>query len=377
MMVVDARKSHTLAYIDAIRGVAILGVVALHCAQAVPASNICLQYAMLVGVRGVQLFYVASAITLCMSWHRRSGQDLRPTRNYLLRRFWRIAPLFYLAIGGYLLLDGWGPRMNAPNGIRGWFVPVTIMIAHGWHPETINGIVPGSWSIAVEFIFYAVLPAIMSCVTTPQRSVMLVALALVTAIANDVWMPRLWTPMYPENQLYLVKSFTFFNFLSQLPVFAIGITAYFAIRDGTVRGIVANLTLAAFASGLSLWLRGTDVSVLDLAKNYLVFSAGLAAIVVLLARKPLVAFVNPLTLFLGKVSYGIYLIHFAVIEVFSNVFASHFGRRGDVQSIAFFLMTLSVATLLAFAANKVVEEPGIALGKRIIARGEARERQKR
>lgn len=374
---IDAPKSAAIAYIDAVRGIAILGVIALHCAQAVPASSNILKYGMLVGVRGVQLFYLASAITLCMSWHRRSVRELHATRNYLLRRFWRIAPLFYLAVGGYLLLEGWGPRPRAPNGIRGWFVPLTLMMAHGWHPETINGIVPGSWSIGVEFVFYATLPLIMRHVTTTWRSLLLVTVAIAISIANHVWMPKLWAPRYPERLFYLVDEFTFFNFFSQLPVFAIGITAYFAIRDGTTRGIVVSTVLALCGGVASILLATGDVGVLEVAKHYLVFSAGLAMMVVVLARRPLALFVNPFTVFLGKVSYGLYLVHFAVIGMLSGMFVDRFGERGDIQSIAFFIVTLGAATLFALVANKVVEEPGIAVGRRVIAWSEDYERLRR
>ena len=366
-----------LAYIDAVRGVAILGVMAVHCSQAIPASSTWLQYAMLVGIRGVQLFYLASAITLCMSWNRRSVRELCPTRNYFLRRFWRIAPLFYLAIGGYLLLDGWGPRTWAPNGVRSWFVPVTIMMAHGWHPETINGIVPGSWSIAVEFTFYIILPIILSVVTTPGRAVVLLAIAMALCVANTWLMPQVWAPRYPDTQEYLVDAFTFFNFFSQLPVFAIGVSTYFAIRDRSFRGVVASVVLGVCTSLASIWLRGAEFTIPNIVKNHVVFSAGLSAIVVFLSMYPSAVVVNSVTLFLGKLSYGLYLIHFATIHFLAKVFAAHVGDRGDIQSIAFFFLTACVSALLAAVANRVVEEPGIALGKRIVAWGESRATQRR
>jgi peptidoglycan/LPS O-acetylase OafA/YrhL len=366
-----------LAYIDAVRGVAILGVMALHCAQAVPASSTVLQYAMLIGVRGVQLFYLASAITLCMSWNRRSVRELCPTRNYFLRRFWRIAPLFYLAIGGYLLLDGWEPREWAPNGVRGWFVPVTFMMAHGWHPETINAIVPGSWSIAVEFTFYLILPIILSLVTTAGRATSLLAIAMGICIANIWLMPQVWAPRYPENEQYLVDAFTFFNFFSQLPVFAIGVTAYFAIRNRSYRGVVASVVLGVCTSVASIWLRGSELTVPSILKHHVVFSAVLSVIVVFLSMHPVAVVVNPVTLFFGKLSYGLYLIHFAVIHYLTCAFAAQVGERGDVQSVSFFLLAASVSVLLALMANRLVEEPGIALGKRIVAWGESREAKRR
>jgi peptidoglycan/LPS O-acetylase OafA/YrhL len=366
-----------MAYIDSVRGLAIVGVMAMHCAQAVPASSKLLQSASLVGVRGVQLFYLASAITLCMSWNRRSMRELRPTRNYFLRRFWRIAPLFYLAIAGYLLLDGWGAKTWAPYGVRGWFVPVTIMMAHGWHPETINGIVPGSWSIAVEFTFYLILPIVLSFVTTPRSAVVFVAIAMAICVANAWLMPRVWAPRYPENQAYLVDAFTFFDFFSQLPVFAIGISAYFAIRDRSLRGLAVIAAMGVCTSLVCIWIRHSELSVPSILGNHVVFSVGLSAFVAFLSTYPSVLVVNSVTRFLGKISYGLYLIHVAVIHLLLEPFSVHVGTRGDVPSVAFFFVTTSVSALLALVANLVVEEPGIALGKRIVACGESLEAQRR
>lgn len=65
-------------YIDAIRGLAIILVVMTHASQYVkPLSNL-LQRIMLEGARGVQLFYVASAVTLCMSWASRKSHERSP-----------------------------------------------------------------------------------------------------------------------------------------------------------------------------------------------------------------------------------------------------------------------------------------------------------
>jgi len=225
-------------------------------------------------------------------------------------------------------------------------------------------------------MFYAVLPMVLSYVTTSTRSFVFLAVSMVVLIGNQLWMPLVWTPLYPENQQYLVKEFIFFNFFSQLPVFAIGIAAYFAIRDRSFRGTLASLAMAVCASVASVWLRGAEVSVPNVLKHHVAFSAGIAAIVVLLARHPFALVVNPATRFLGKLSYGLYLIHFAVIHFLASAFVARAGERGDVQSISFCLITLGVATLLAFAANKLVEEPGISMGKRMIAWSESRALQR-
>ena len=112
----DTRKHD---FIDALRGLAVLGVVMVHAAQAANPESAWLRKLMGSGAHGVQLFYVASALTLCMSWLARSPHESSPARNFYIRRLFRIAPMFSLAIVGYLWLYGMGPTYWAPNGI-GW-----------------------------------------------------------------------------------------------------------------------------------------------------------------------------------------------------------------------------------------------------------------
>ena len=189
---------------------------------------------------------------------------------------------------------------------------------------------------------------------------MLLSISMALCVANTWLMPQVWAPRYPDNQEYLVDAFTFFNFFSQLPVFAIGVSTYFAIRDRSFRGVVASVVLGVCTSLASIWLRGAEFTIPNIVKNHVVFSAGLSAIVVFLSMYPSAVVVNSVTLFLGKLSYGLYLIHFATIHC-----------------IAFFFLTACVSALLAAVANRVVEEPGIALGKRIVAWGESRATQRR
>jgi peptidoglycan/LPS O-acetylase OafA/YrhL len=106
------------------------------------------------GARGVQLFFVASALTLKLSWDSRNDGLFR----FYARRVFRIGPMFWLGIVFFVWLDGYGPRYFAPNGINENHVILTSLLLHGWHPEYITSVVHGEWSIAVEMAFYLVFP---------------------------------------------------------------------------------------------------------------------------------------------------------------------------------------------------------------------------
>ena len=166
-------------YLDGLRGFAILGVVLIHVgqlySQAVPAV---LANFTNYGFRGVQLFFMVSALTLTASLRRRPA-DLG---SYALRRFLRIAPMFYLAAVFYLILGGTGPSRFAPDGISPLDISLTFLMLHGFSLTSINSVVPGGWSVASEVIFYALLPLTLMFATSLRRSLLLLAIGVMAAI---------------------------------------------------------------------------------------------------------------------------------------------------------------------------------------------------
>ena len=101
-------ENTNLRYIDALRGLAIIGVVISHCS--LYGSNILypsfFSSILANGARGVQLFYIASAFTLFLSLHNRYNKEEKAFKNFFIRRFFRIAPLYYIGVCYYLWQDG-------------------------------------------------------------------------------------------------------------------------------------------------------------------------------------------------------------------------------------------------------------------------------
>jgi peptidoglycan/LPS O-acetylase OafA/YrhL len=90
-----------LDYIDALRGYAILAVIALHSATLIPSLEWPFHLLAAQGARGVQLFFVVSALTLTLSWHSRA----EGAGAFYVRRVFRIVPMFWVAIAFYVLVD--------------------------------------------------------------------------------------------------------------------------------------------------------------------------------------------------------------------------------------------------------------------------------
>jgi peptidoglycan/LPS O-acetylase OafA/YrhL len=72
-------------------------------------------------------------------------------------------------------------------------------------------------------------------------------------------------------------------------------------------------------------------------------------------------------LFLGKISYGLYAIHFLVLGSFSSwLFLRLHDRLGYASSfLAVFFISLSLMLGLAYLITKYIDEPSIALASRI------------
>ncbi len=161
----DLANAKRYAWIDAARGVAILMVIAVHASHGLKGYESFTSGVFAYGHYGVQLFFVASAMTLCMSMQAGSAHR-HPMLAYAARRFFRIAPMYYFGIAFYYF---WSiaksyvqqgilaplPQYSLPNVLFNAF------FVHGFSPAAYNSIVPGGWSIAVEMVFYVFFPSLL------------------------------------------------------------------------------------------------------------------------------------------------------------------------------------------------------------------------
>src|SRR6187551_2602544 len=95
--VTSTDRQQNLEFVDALRGVAILMVIITHVSPATPdvsglMSNLC-SY----GRMGVQLFFVLSAFTLCLTYANRTNDPYSVSKFYI-RRYLRISPMYYCGI---------------------------------------------------------------------------------------------------------------------------------------------------------------------------------------------------------------------------------------------------------------------------------------
>jgi peptidoglycan/LPS O-acetylase OafA/YrhL len=365
-MSLDVRK---YKFIDALRGYAILGVILVHSTQSVTPVSGVLKWIAESGAKGVQLFFIASALTLSMSWHSRNSQEMSPIRNFYLRRFFRVAPMFYVAIVFYLFLNGFAASYWAPNGIQWWFVPLTALFLNGFHPESITSIVPGGWSIAVEMNFYLILPFLMLHLKKTKSLVLFLVFSLSIYAVSKYALLHLLLTRYPQEQQYLVSDFAVLSVFGQMPVFAIGLIAFSAYsKTANLRRIVAWGWLGFTSFILLAMMSPLHAKILG---NYITFSAGFALFALTLAIYPVKVLVNSVVVHFGKLSFSMYLAHFAVLAFLAAIGLTPDFPPGDLSSMAFFLLVTAASAAISFITYSVVERNGVKLGARIIDRLDA------
>ena len=208
-----------LDHLDALRGIAVLGVVLVHSfvwfghPLVLPGSVASVAFS---GQRGVQLFFIISAFTLFLSHDQRKGESA-PLRNFFIRRICRIAPMFWLAaLLSYLWLRPW-------FGTPAQFLP-SLFLVQGFLPYSIGYGPAGGWSVGTEVCFYLSLPLLQHWIRRPRDTV----IALTISLPAMYLLGRGLAHFDHAN----VGYYTFNGYLVNLPVFLMGVAAYFLYKRG-------------------------------------------------------------------------------------------------------------------------------------------------
>ena len=362
-------------FIDASRGIAILLV--LICHTAVSHEPWPVRRFTQLGWHGVQLFFVVSSMTLALSWHYRRDGEAYPILNFLIRRVFRIWPMYCLAFFAYLII--WPPTSTPPLV----HVLKILTFMGGWSPPLPTtedwGGVPGGWSVEDEFAFYLMFPLLVWIAATPMRSILLVLVSLVVAGARNSFSYIHYAATYGDK---VTGQWMYYSFPNQLPVFALGFVAYHAfirlqpggawefIRPRLLR-LCPLLVVIAVVIFLSLGLtRVTQTSRLWPPMLPTHTLAGIAFVVgvVAIGLRPYPAIVSRPMVWLGKVSFSVYLVHFAVVDGFTRLMPGFFGPSVEgwlaiAASLVLLLATLSVSFAVSLVTYHLVEQPMIARGR--------------
>lgn len=356
-----------LDYMNVARGCAILMVILVHTAQAIPGLSFYTSVIAQYGQFGVQLFFVASAYTLCLSFEARSD-DSKPLLFFYIRRFFRIAPLYYVAIFVYFLF--FTLKKFYIEGSISSFEPYTfynvmanVLLIHGFVPSANNNIVPGGWSIGTEMAFYLIFPFLFVFLKDGMAGHVkkVVAVLMLAVFVNIIF--QLLASRY--TSIGMDKSdFLYFNIINQLPTFLFGILIYFFCKKEAKINSSYLVVLWLSFSVLALYILNSDSFMM---RAIVPTISGLSFSFFVLFLKN----INSSNHFLSKIgirSFSMYIFHFIFAWGAIPMIAKKLNKvmNPDLTLILSFLIVVALTYFVAAITEKHIEKTGISLGKRLI-----------
>jgi len=355
-----------LKYIDALRGIAILGVLMVHCAEE--------NYSFLPGIaanfikdgaRGVQLFFIASAFTLFLSMEKRYANEKYPNLYFFIRRFFRIAPMYYLGICYFLWEDGFTGRdfLCDPNYITISNIVANVLFVHSFNPNWITSLVPGGWSIAVEMIFYCMVPILFKYIKNTKQAYNFVIGALLLSFILKIFFQRF--PLISCDRLW--SEYLFVYLPNQLPIFGLGILLYFIIKEGYKISIAPWMILLTVGI---LIMQFIEVFILP---HHFLFGVAFLLLALALSKQEFKVITNPIITYIGKISYSIYLVHFAVLYWMDKLKFNNYVEVSDPRTALVnygirFVVLIIISAIISSITYRLIEIPMQEIGKKMIKR---------
>jgi len=346
-------------HIDSLRGLAILMVMATHLG---PALQETASFLTVYGRMGVQLFFVISALTLCISMNNRINENFFLS-NFFIRRYFRIAPMYILGVLIYspLVID-YFPEVK--SSVFDYLSH--IFLFHGFTLNAFKNIVPGGWSIGVEFIFYLLFPLIFLFLRKNPSKLRYQTTFILFVCASLV--QNLYFQLYEPNYSSVWK-YGYWSPVNQLPVFMVGVLLYrrvcIEMREYTLIKCTSSFLILTFSTFIVWQLQFPFYVVLvpllsafSFYYLYFIFKLIPWLNIRLLQR-------------IGQLSFSMYILHFLSLLILLNLNRLDFLRgMGIISFLIYFILLTTLTMILSIISEKVIELKFVSIAKNIIAHRE-------
>ncbi len=344
-------------YLDSIRGIAAMMVIFYHFIgwQWSERFYIKLSFFVFNGSDAVSFFFVLSGFVLSFSYLHQ-GRKMN-FFNYIWRRFWRLYPAFIFTV---LLIFCYWNRDNFQfstfyNAIvhnEGKLLTELAMVLHQ-HKYYIPG-----WTLGVEMIYSIIVVFLIPIVRLNRH--FLIPLVLLSFFVGPAHL-RIFMIHFCLGVLfaYYYPSIIKFDFKSS-KIYTYRYLVYLATFILFSTRSIERLSTNLQEIYQGLFAQGFDHFHLSGIASFLIL------VFVAWNRRIQVFLENKLLLYIGKISYSIYLIHWLIILIIMNnwdLWARWLGYeklRFVVMLIVFVLATLAAASLM----YRYIEKPFIKFSKK-------------
>ena len=306
------------------------------------------------GAAGVDLFFALSAylITslLLKELEETGGISLH---RFYLRRILRIWPLYLLVVALGVVFS----QTMAGQHLAWYYVAGYLLFVGNWvhavfgRPESVCSPL---WTVSIEEQFYLLWPVLMKLLRRRGMIVAAITIFLVATVSRVAFMLA-----------GLSGGFIYYGSNTRCDALALGIlVALFANRLPRLTGAMRLLLLAAGLTGwvvASAWLNEQPGPVdmrMVLGRLVVSLAAGAILLACLHCHSPLLC--AGWIVRLGKISYGLYLLHLTGILIVLHLFHPIWGWR----LLATKVLGLGVTVVLALASYRWVESPFLRLKDR-------------
>ncbi len=354
--------------LDCLRFMAFLSVFFYHCIPGEPSFYEGWPHAIVsfigatvtAGEFGVPVFFVLSAYLITNLLLREKERTGRlDTRSFYIRRILRIWPLYYsfLAVASLLpfilryqsmpLIWIAGYSLLAGNWVQAFaaYSPATLMA----HPL---------WTVSIEEQFYLIWPLVVR--KASRASIAGIAIALLVA-ANLSRVLLAFSDL--PSRFQVINQ----NTVSNLDPIALGVLLALALKEppalSSLKRVALLLACVFSMIGVGGIIEVHRVTGAVVGKPLVAFASAGILVSFLGVRNHVIC--NPIVQYLGKISYGLYVIHFATwlcVAHFLKEFAGRYETLGGRIEMAALALAITIA--VASMSYKWLETPFLRLKER-------------
>lgn len=292
----------------------------------------------------VSYFFILSGFVLIVAYGNKS---FIAAVDFFRNRFARIYPIYFLAIVLTLFLQ---IRTNSID-LQGLFLNVFMLQA--WIPGKLMMFNPPGWSLSVEFLFYAIFPFVFNRFFKKNDFKQTGIVVILFWIFSQIFIQTLFL-VYPNSELVGMDG----NPLMHLNEFLIGNLAGFyfikKLKDKIKNYDFIILLLASllfFVMKIPLNLNFNNGLLAFLFIPIIIFiSLNNGLITKVFQKKPFV--------FLGQISYGIYILQYPIYSLFSAYSINKYFQISD-SNIVFFIrlvILIVVSSITYIYIEKPIQE---------------------
>ncbi|WP_291764374.1 MULTISPECIES: acyltransferase [Maricaulis] len=311
---------------------------------------------------GVDLFFILSGFVLTHVYVAAREEGRFNFGRFIIARFARIYPL-HIATLAFLGLVAIGAAQLGVPFEQDRFplqdLPAHLLMVHAWGFAPNFGWNGPSWSISAEWFAYLAFPAyLMVAVALKNRPLILLTLAVALFFVLDQVHLRFFgetLPMATER----------YGVIRIIPEFLIGVGLY---RLGQKWQLPKPIARASLAVVVALYLFGSHIAVDD--RVLALLGAPLIFLLAELDRRAVTKTNHGFFVYLGDVSYAIYMIHVPFFMVSFNLLQDVLGVIDETMSTSLFAALLMIMIGASAVTYQIIEKPartGIrALGDRLL-----------